>query len=412
MATSAPVERSTADRDGLQIPALRRIADPRSVNARMRRVVLFLSVFALALVYVPSASAAGTPTDPLWGEQWGPQQVHAPAAWDTSTGAGQVIAVVDSGVDLSHPDLAAKMVPGATFVGCADNGPCGDGDWESAPQASGDPDPHGTHVAGIAAAVTNNSEGIAGVAPDASIMPVKVLGSEGGTFAEIAAGIRWAADNSADVINLSLGALPGVQALEITGIVSDATEAIDYANSKGVVVVAAAGNDTASICGSPSFNDGALCVVSNDRNEVRSWFSNFAVKPDLMTVSAPGGQGAISCSEDIISTVPIGAEKYCPAHAGYDNYAGTSMAAPHVAGVAALLTAQGRSNTAVYDALMDTARKPGVGVRGVYDPVYGYGIVDAAAAVAAPGAVATTTDGTTTEETTTPKSNNKGGKKR
>ena len=373
----------------------------------MRRVVLLLSVVALfALALAPAATAATAPNDTLWGEQWGPQQVHAPEAWATSTGAGQVIAVVDSGVDLQHPDLVGKFVPGATFVGCPD-GPCGDGDWESGGKAAGAPDPHGTHVAGIAAAVTNNGQGIAGVAPDASIMPVKVLGEEGGTFEEIAAGIRWSADHGADVINLSLGAIPGVQALEITGLVSDATEAIDYANSKGVVVVAAAGNDTASICGSPSFNDGALCVVSNDRNEVRSWFSNFAVKPDLMTVSAPGGQGAVFCEEDIISTVPVGAEEYCPGNAGYDNYAGTSMATPHVAGVAALLTAQGRSNDAVYDILMSTARTPGAGVRGVYNPVYGYGIVDAAAAVAEPGAVATApTSGTTTS----PKGN-KGGKK-
>ena len=373
----------------------------------MRRVVLLLSALALALTSTP-AFAATAPNDALWGQQWGPQQVRAPEAWSTSTGAGQVIAVVDSGVDLQHPDLVGKFVPGATFIGCP-NGPCGDGDWESGGKAAGAPDPHGTHVAGIAAAVTNNGQGIAGVAPDAKIMPVKVLGEDGGSFAEIAAGIRWAADNGADVINLSLGAIPGAQALEITGIERSATQAIDYANSKGVVVVAAAGNDTASICGSPSFNDGALCVVSNDRNEVRSWFSNFAVKPDLMTVSAPGGQGLISCSEDIISTVPVGAEEYCPGNAGYDNYAGTSMATPHVAGVAALLTAQGRSNDNVYDVLMDTARKPRTGTRGVYDPVYGYGIVDAQAAVAAPGATATPA---ATTETTTTTSNPKGGGKK
>ena len=361
----------------------------------MRRVVLLLSALALVISLAPAASATTAPNDALWGEQWGPQQVHAPEAWSTSTGAGQVIAVVDSGVDLQHPDLVGKFVAGATFVGCAENGPCGDGDWESGGKAAGAPDPHGTHVAGIAAAVTNNGQGIAGVAPDASIMPVKVLGEEGGTFEEIAAGVRWAADHGADVINLSLGAIPGVQALEITGLVSDATEAIDYANSKGVVVVAAAGNDTASICGSPSFNDGALCVASTDRNEARSWFSNFAIKPDMLAVSAPGGQGGLFCEEDIISTVPIGAEEYCPANAGYDNYAGTSMATPHVAGVAALLTAQGRTNTAVHDVLTSTARKPGAGVRGVYDPVYGYGIVDAAAAVAAPGAGTTTGTGGT-----------------
>jgi serine protease len=375
---------------------------------------LLLSAFALVLAYAPAASAATEPNDTLWAQQWGPQQVNAVEAWDTSTGDGQVIAVVDSGVDLSHPDLAGKFVPGATFVGCAEDGPCGNGDWASGGQAAGEPDPHGTHVAGIAAAVTNNGQGIAGVAPDAQIMPVKVLGEEGGTFAEIGAGIRWAADHGADVINLSLGALPGVQALEITGIESNATEAIDYANSKGVVVVAAAGNEFASICGSPSFNNGALCVVANDRFEVRANYSNFAVKPDMMTVSAPGGQGALFCEEDIVSTVPAGSESVCgEGTPGYDYYAGTSMATPHVAGVAALLTAQGQTNDAVYDTLMTTARKPHSDVRGVYDPVYGYGIVDAAAAVAASGtaAPAEPTDDTNTNGKGGTKGGGKGGKK-
>ena len=371
----------------------------------MRRFLLLVSVLALALAYAPAASAATAPNDTYWGQQWGPQQVHAPEAWSTSTGAGQVIAVVDSGVDLGHPDLAGKFVPGATFIGCADNGPCGDGDWESGGKAAGAPDAHGTHVAGIAAAVTNNGQGIAGVAPDAKIMPVKVLGEDGGSFDEIAAGIRWATDHGADVINMSLGALPGVQALEITGIERAARDAIAYANSKNVVVVVASGNESSPLCASPAFNDGGLCVTATDRNEAKAWYSNLGVKPDLRAVAAPGGQGTVFCAEDIISTVPLGAEEYCTTRAGYDNYAGTSMAAPHVAGVAALLTAQGRSNANVYDVLMDTARKPGVGARGVYDPVYGYGIVDAAAAVAAPGAaaVAPTT-------TTTTKGGGKGGK--
>ena len=380
----------------------------------MRRIILLLSAFALVLAYTPAAGAvSSTPSDPLWAHQWGPKQVQAPEAWATSTGAGQVIAVVDSGVDLTHPDLQGQLVPGATFVGCADDGPCGNGDWTSGKDA-GEPDGHGTHVAGIAAAATDNGIGVAGVAPDASIMPVKVLGEEGGSFQEIAAGIRYAADNGADVINMSLGALPGVQVLEITGLIRDAKEAIAYANSKGVVVVAAAGNEAAPLCASPSFNNGALCVTATDRFEAKAWYSNLGVKPDLLAVAAPGGQGALFCKEDIVSTVPVGTEGFCgTATPGYDYYAGTSMAAPHVAGVAALLTAQGRSNSAVYDVLTSTARMPVTGLRGVYDPVYGYGIVDAAAAVAAPGAVTTTTDGTTTEEsTTTKRNNNKGGKKR
>jgi serine protease len=321
--------------------------------------------------------------------QWGLRQIGAQAAWSLSTGKKQVIAIVDTGVDLSHPDLQAKLVPGATFTGCADTGPCGNGDWKSGtPEAQAEGfHPHGTHVAGIAAAITGNGRGIAGVAPAAKIMPVKVLTDSGGSFPEIAAGIRWAADHGADVINLSLGALPGVQLLALAGELSDAKQAINYAVSKGVVVVAAAGNDFAAICGEPSFSPNALCVVATDNKEQRAAYSNFALHQDLNVVAAPGGAALLSCAEDIIATVPAGTESSCTTTLGtpgYDVMAGTSMAAPHVAGVAALLTAQGRDVFQVYDVLKRTARTPGLGLRGVFTPTHGYGVVDAAAAVAAP----------------------------
>ena len=352
----------------------------------MHRNSLALLTLAAAMVILTFAAAAqAAPNDPLYGpSQWGPKQINAEQAWTTSTGAGQTIAIVDSGVDLSHPDLAGKIVGGATFTGCAANGPCGNGDWESGGPGGQPASPHGTHVAGVAAATTGNGVGIAGVAPDASLLAVKVLTDEGGTFEEIAAGIRWSADNGADVINLSLGALPGVQALPIVGVVADAKEAIDYAVSRGVVVVAAAGNDFASICGEPAFNANAMCVVSTDRMEGRSAFSNFAVGQGMNVVAAPGGAAVLACSEDIVSTVPAGAEGTCSTQAGYDFYAGTSMATPHVAGAAALLTAQGRSVADVYRVLKQTARTPGVAMPGTYTPTYGFGIVDAAAAVAAP----------------------------
>ncbi|MPZ72724.1 MAG: S8 family serine peptidase, partial [Nitriliruptorales bacterium] len=139
----------------------------------------------------------------------------------------------------------------------------------------------------------------------------------------------------------------------------------------------------APLCASPAFNDGALCVGATDSFEAKAWYSNLTVKPDLLAVAAPGGQGALLCEEDVVSTVPPGTETVCGDDTvGYDYYAGTSMAAPHVSGVAALLSAQGRTNAQIYDVLTSTARMPLTGARGVYDPAYGYGIVDAAAAVA------------------------------
>jgi subtilisin family serine protease len=365
----------------------------------MRRA-LSIAAAALALVTATAAPAAAqsTPNDEYFGLQWGQQQIHTPAAWARSTGAGTTIAIVDSGVDLDHPDLAGKIAGGTTFAGCADqpNG-CGNGDWQSGPPSVGAGDPHGTHVAGIAAAATGNGIGVAGTAPDAQLLAVKVLGEEGGSFEEIAAGIRWSADHGANVINLSLGALPGVQALEITGVIADARDAITYARAKGAVVVIAAGNEFASLCASPAFNDGALCVTSTDRNELRSSFSNFGVKPDMHVVAGPGGAALLACQDDIISSVPPDAEDgFCEESEGtpgYDFYAGTSMATPHVSGVAALLMAQGRDDDETISVLESTARKPGVGAVGVPDPVYGYGIVDADAATAEPVATLPATTG-------------------
>lgn len=365
----------------------------------MRRSLLSgLMVAAVALLLAPAAEAKKPPSgdgggsgavaaDPYRSLQWGLDQVHAPQAWSASTGTGAVIAVVDSGVDLDHPDLQGQLVAGATFV-CrgGEPRPCGNGDWQSGAD-NGNGHFHGTHVAGIAAAATNNGIGVAGVAPGARIMPVKALDAEGsGAFEDIADGIRWAVDHGADVVNLSLGALPGVQAFVITGLETAVAEAIQYAVSRGVVVVAAAGNESSPLCDTPAFDSGALCVVATDRLEARPWYSNFGINPELHAVSAPGGQGLVSCEEDVLSTVPLGTESSCTAgtRPGYDFLAGTSMATPHVAGVAALLVAQGRDNVETVDVLEATARQPVTGLRGTYTPAYGFGIVDAAAAVAAP----------------------------
>lgn len=352
---------------------------------RLRRT-LAVGVATLTAMALMATPAQAAPNDPLYSQQWGPQQVKAEQAWSTSTGRGAVIAIVDSGVDLGHADLKRKLVKGATFVDCDPS--CGNGDWKGPNGVGDDRDEHGTHVAGIAAAATGNGVGIAGVAREAKIMPVKVLEEGGGSFIDIANGIRWAADNGADVINLSLGAVQGVQLLVVGGVIVDVQDAIRYANSKGVAVIAAAGNDAVPLCNTPAFDFGAMCVVATDKREARAAYSSGGVDPELLTVSAPGGSVLPACGEDVISTVPAGTggSATCGYDSAYDEYAGTSMAAPHVAGVAALLTAQGRSLDNVYRTLLNTSRQPGTDVRGVFTPVFGYGIVDAQAAVKAPGA--------------------------
>ncbi len=342
----------------------------------------------LGVGFVPPASAADG--DPHRELQWGLDQVRAESAWDRSIGSGQIVAVVDAGVDLDHPDLAGRVIGGATFVDCDDRvDGCGDGGYRDGEE---DVDlsfgAHGTHVAGTAAATADNGIGVAGVAPGARILSVKALRAENGngTFTDVADGIRWAVANGADVINLSLGGDPGVQALALTGVVDDARAAAREAVEAGVVVVAAAGNDFGAICAEPASAPQVLCVVATDRLEQRAAYSNLAVSEDVNVVAAPGGANVLACREDILSTVPPELAGSCSDTMdtpGYDVKAGTSMAAPHVAGVAALLRAQGRSAEEVVEVLKRTARTPGTGDRGTYTPTYGYGIVDAAAAVEA-----------------------------
>ncbi|HEX6249130.1 MAG TPA: S8 family peptidase [Nocardioidaceae bacterium] len=361
-----------------------------SSASRRNRLGALAAGLGLVTATAVAAPALAATNDPLRDQQWGLDQVKAEEAWATSTGAGAVVAVVDSGVDLTHPDLQGNLVRGATFIDCDPS--CGNGDWKGPDGVGNDLDEHGTHVSGIVAAVTDNGTGVAGTAPDAKVMPIKALEEGSGSFEDIANGIRWAVDNGADVVNLSLGALPGMQALTLTGLESSVTEAIAYADENGVLVVAAAGNESVPVCDTPSFEQGALCVTSTDRNELPSWFSNGGLKPDLFAVAAPGGAALLSCEDDIVSTVPRGTGSDACGESDYDYYAGTSMATPHVAGVAALLSAQGRSLDNIKSALVDTARTPGVGT-GLWTPSYGHGIVDAAAAVAYEGAATVTAKG-------------------
>jgi len=314
------------------------------------------------------APGSGPANDPLFARQWALDQMNAPEAWARGArGAGTTIAIVDTGVDLAHPDLRAKLVTGHDFV-------AGKSDCPAGPQ---DENGHGTHVAGISAAVTNNGIGVAGVAPDASIMPVRVLDEEGsGSSEDVAAGITWAADHGAEVINLSLGELPIVGQLEPLN--EEIEAAVTHAWERGSLVVAAAGNESFPLCSYPSFADHAVCVGATDRRGLPSFYSNFPNNKTMLGFRAPGGVGSVFCEddEDIWSTMWPGSDfDGCGSISGYETLAGTSMASPQVAGVAALLSGQGLTNAQIVERLKLTSSN-----HGLYDPVMGYGIVDADAA--------------------------------
>lgn len=229
--------------------------------------------------------------------QWGMSLLAVEEAWRLSTGRGVVVAVVDSGVDGDHPDLAAAMTQGAnTRRDHGDRSP-----------ATRDGNGHGTHIAGIIAARSRNRVGVVGVAPRARIMPVKVLGADGsGWTSDVVEGIVWAVDHGADVVNLSLGA-PAAEWM---------APAIRYAVARGVTVVAAAGNDASRQPLYPAAFPGVIAVSALDPSGRAAAYSNRGATVDL---AAPG--------TNIVSTVP----------GGYGLMSGTSMAAPHVAGVAALV---------------------------------------------------------------------------
>lgn len=293
----------------------------------------------------------GGEADPLRQQQWGLDVVRAEVAWQVSTGAGVVIAVVDTGVDGTHPDLASRLVPGVDLVDPAQTAPV-------------DPHGHGTHVAGIAAAATGNGLGVAGGAPAARIMPVRVLGPDGtGDDQVIADGIDWAVEHGAGVVNLSLGESGVLARLSKNGPLN---AAIRRADNAGVVVVAAAGNDGAT---RQSFRLGVPVIVVN-ASTPDGRAAEFSTTGDVRAVAAPG--------TGIVSTAPTAASTlWADGTDGYAALDGTSMAAPLVSAVAALLVAQGLDPAQVAERLSDTASHP------TDDPGLGAGVVDAAAAVGA-----------------------------
>jgi len=276
-----------------------------------------------------------TPNDSYWSSQWGMTKIEAPAAWDITTGSGSVtIAIVDTGADLFHPDLSGKLVSGYDFVNNDNN-----------PQ---DDHGHGTHVAGIAAARTNNDAGVAGLSWGAKIMPVKALDDYGkGGSEDVAEGIIYAANNGADIINLSLGGAASPPVLK---------DAVEYAHDLGCIVVAATGNNNSSISYPARYAE-VIAVAATDSNDQRASFSNYGPEVD---VAAPG--------VSIRSTYWWGGSTY-------EWLNGTSQASPHVAGLAALIWSvnPGLSNTQVESIIKQTADDLGAVGR---DNYYGFGRIN------------------------------------
>ncbi|HJR46157.1 MAG TPA: S8 family serine peptidase [Actinomycetota bacterium] len=347
----------------------------------MRKLVSMLA--AAVLVAAFAGPAAGASNDPHFAKQWGLQKIQAEPAWAHSDGTGAVIAVVDSGVDLDHPDLAAKIIdnPDADFVEpdgiCTRDAKTGERVCvQDGPQ---DANGHGTHVAGIAAAITGNGVGVAGTAPGARILPVRVLDAEGnGPTESVADGIRYAADHNADVINLSLGYPAGVgDAIKLIGDLDPVYDAIAYAIGRGSVIVISAGNDTAPLCAQPAAAPEVLCVGATDPRDLRSYYSNGDATLQLKYLVAPGGAG-LSCGEEIFSTYLRDADPLCSTESGYEGISGTSMAAPFVSGVAALLAGKGMTAHEITDCILRTTDDLGTPGR---DPIYGYGRLNALNAV-------------------------------
>jgi subtilisin family serine protease len=326
----------------------------------MRLLTVSLLCVFQSLAPVPPALSADS-QDPLLKHQWGLRMINAPGAWRVSMGEGVRVAVLDTGIDARHPDLRKNIARGGIDLL--------DGDRDASDDSEGHG--HGTHVAGIIAA-RRNKVGVVGVAPLAEILPVRVCSSDCSLDA-IAEGIRYAVDREANVINISIAT--GVLA-EANGGNGTIREALVYAAEHGVVTVAAAGNQSLPICSEPAAS--AICVGSVNRDGNRTLYSNSDATLQENYLVAPGGDDVPSCEASILSTFPRNLENAC-GHKGYTAMSGTSMAAPHVTGVAALLVEQGFEGEELVERLLSTARDLGLPGR---DGIYGYGLVDAWSAVA------------------------------
>jgi serine protease len=338
------------------------------------------------------------PTDQFFNSQWHYELINLPEAWDTTVGSDTVIvAVIDTGVLANHPDLSTRLIGGFDFISDPLRANDGDGIEPNADDPGDDPQGasssfHGTHVAGTVGAVTDNASGVAGVTWQTRVMPLRVLGVEGGTTADITQAIRYAAGlpnvsgtvppERADIINMSLAG-PGFSKTE--------QDAILAARAQGVIVIAAAGNENTSAFHSPASLEGVISVSAVDLNSAKAPYSNFGSGID---VAAPGGNTSVDRNGDgyadgVLSTVGTDEGEFT-----FRFYQGTSMAAPHVAGVVALMLAVNPSLTPDdIDRLLEGTHPSttipitrDLGQPG-RDDMFGHGLIDAAAAVIVAGSI-------------------------
>lgn len=279
------------------------------------------------------------PNDPLYGKQWNLAKISAPSAWDVSQGGFGPIAVIDTGIDAAHSDLAGEVTNGYNFVSDSAN--------------TADDNGHGTHVAGIISGETNNANGIASIGFKGSLMPVKVLDGTGtGTYSAVANGIIYAADHGARIVNMSLGGSSSSQTLQ---------DSVNYAEQRGVIVVAAAGNNGNNAVVYPADYAGVIAVSATTDTDTLASFSSYG---GHIYVSAPG--------VNITSTYNDG---------GYATMSGTSMSAPEVAGLIGLaLSHSGTTASTVLDDLKTSSDKVGSYAydSNGWNEYFGYGRIDAA----------------------------------
>ena len=304
---------------------------------------------------VPTDGYGAFPNDPMYDKQWNMKAMGAPEGWaNTTRGKGIIVAVVDTGVSQVEDLKGTKMLEGATFVPGTDT--------------AADDQGHGTHVAGTIAQTTNNGIGVAGIAPEATIMPVKVLSKWGfGTSSWIASGIDYAADNGADVINLSLGG----------GYSAVIHNAIKKARKKGVIVIAAAGNSGKRGVGYPGALEETIGVSATGPDGSLAFYSSYGKGVDI---AAPGGDKRTAGGGILQNTIDGKGGSV------YAEYQGTSMATPHVVGAAAILLSRGAPADQVERILLESAKGDGK-----WNEKFGFGQLDL---VSAMSGVSTTSGGT------------------